>query len=334
MRANAPLPFLAALIAAVVCLPNPAAADDKPVVSIKTRTIEASVAIEKELKAYPGLYGNLLAEGRRELAKWRAYAEKDRKEMPDIFRNGRHYSYDRTYTRRSAIGRYISIERADFVDGGGAHPNTTTNTILWDADARKRISIRPFFKETADNGATLVRLATAIRAAVVAEKKAHDVPPEEANDEMWLGNIKPQLLKIGAVALAPSTERGKSAGLLFYFSPYAIGPYAEGAYTVFVPWAVFKGHPRPPAPACSAAPAQPTTPSATSRKAFRFFDKPMQTRARDRRRLRIPVSGPAQPKNASRSLYPFPAARYRSCTLRFNSSAGEETPCHRPTTRS
>ena len=41
------------------------------------------------------------------------------------------------------------------MDTGGAHPNSDVNTILWDATEKKRISIRPFFTETADNGPTM-----------------------------------------------------------------------------------------------------------------------------------------------------------------------------------
>ena len=40
----------------------------------------------------------------------------------------------------------------------------------------------------------------------------------------------------GAVTLAPSTITGKSSGLTFHYPPYAVGPYAEGDYTAFVPW--------------------------------------------------------------------------------------------------
>lgn len=232
-----------ALVAAlgVICLAggaNLAAADDKRSLEIKTKLIEASVGIEESLKAYPDLYDNLLAEGRRELAKLRAQAEKDRKEMPDIFREGRHYTYERNYTQRSAIGRYVTVVRGDYMNGLGAHPNHQTDTILWDTAAKKRISIRPFFKETADNGPTMLAMVKSIRAALVVEKKKRDI--QDAETDTGLDALKPSLLKIGALALAPSTEKDKSAGLVSYFSPYAVGPYAEGDYTVFVPWTDFK----------------------------------------------------------------------------------------------
>lgn len=218
-----------------------AAKESKPVFAVKNRNIEATLTIDAALKAYPGLYDGLFAEGRREVEKWRKSADEDRKTTPESFSEGRRYAFDRSYTLRSAIGRYVSVERGDYLYSGGAHPNSDTNTILWDATAKKRISIRPFFKETAPNGPTLTRLAKAIRAQLAEEKKKRggdeDINPETDAD---LARVEPDLLKIGAVALVPSSEKDKSAGLEFNFSPYAVGSYAEGPYTVVVPWTTFK----------------------------------------------------------------------------------------------
>ncbi len=65
--------------------------------------------------------------------------------------------------------------RGDHVEGGGTHHNHFTDTIVWDAEAKKRFNIPSFFKETADNGPTLTALAKAIRAALAVEKKARDI---------------------------------------------------------------------------------------------------------------------------------------------------------------
>lgn len=229
-----------ALIAAMSVGSMARAEDPKPAATLNTKNIEASVIVEDALKAYPGLYDNLLAEGRREMAKWRTEADKDRKEMPDIFSDGRRYTFERSYGERSAIGRYVSVERTDYMNSLGAHPNHGTDIILWDSEAKKRISIRPFFKESADNGPTMQTLAKAIRTALVAEKKARDIP--DADTDSGIDNVKPKILSIGAIALAPSTEKDKSSGLIAYFSPYAVGAYVEGSYVVFVPWTVFKSH--------------------------------------------------------------------------------------------
>ncbi len=241
MRAAAMVTALrTALIAASICLPTLAAAEDKSDLTLNHKLIEASVTVEAALKAYPGLFDDLLAEGRKELVKWRVQAEKDRKELPDIFREGRRYSYQRTYAKRSEVGRYVSVLRYDYFDGGGAHPNRVTNTILWDSDAKKRISIRPLFSETAENGPTMTALAKAIRAALATEKKARDIEVKDPDTDDALSSVKPSLLKIGGVALAPSDAAGKSSGLICYFSPYDVGAYVEGDYIVLVPWTVFK----------------------------------------------------------------------------------------------
>jgi len=242
VASNTLRPIFAALVAAAIGLTNPAKADDKPDSAIKTKTIEASVTIDPALKAYPGLYPHLLAAGKREMAKWQADADKEFRDNPDMLRHGRSYEFDRSYQQGSAIQGYVSIVRADYSDSVGAHPNHYTDALLWDTRARKFISIRPFFKETRPHGPTMSALATAIKKAVVTEKIAHGISAKDANDPMWIGNIKPDLTKIGAVSLARSTENDKSAGLTVYFSPYAVGPYVEGDYTVFVPWTAFKTH--------------------------------------------------------------------------------------------
>ena len=231
---------LLALTCGIVTVRADDAPKDKPAAVVSTKTIEATVTVEPKLKAWPGLYDNLLAEGKRELIKWRKESESARKDMPDIFREGRRYSFERAYSERSAIGRYISVIRADYLDGLGAHPNHRTDTILWDTTAKKRISIRPFFKETATGGPTLQRLAHLIRVALAAEKKERDIKVEDPDTDTDLSRVEPDLRKMGAVALAPSTETGKSAGLIFSFSPYAVGAYVEGDYTAFVPWTDFK----------------------------------------------------------------------------------------------
>lgn len=209
--------------------------------ALHTKLLDASVTVDASFKKFPGLYEDLLAEGKRQAAKWQAGAEKDKKEYPEIFRDNRRQEYERDYGESSVVaGRYVSVVRLDYIDGGGAHPNHETNTTLWDAKAKKRISIRPFFEETADNGPTLRVLAKAIRAALAVEKRARDIQVADPDTDHDLSAVKPKLLALGALALAPSTAQGKSSGLIAHFSPYAVGPYVEGSYAVFVPWTAFK----------------------------------------------------------------------------------------------
>lgn len=220
------------------------AAETKPVISSKSKSAEIEVKVDDAFKAYPGLYDNLLAEGRREAAKWRAEADSilRKGDDPFTFKEGRRYSYSRNYEQRSAVGRYISVVRSDDVFTGGAHPNQMIDTILWDTQTKKRISIRPFLKETAAKGPTMTAMAKLVRAAVFEEKKRRKLETVEGtpDNNEWLKDITPSLLKLGPITLAPSSEAGKSSGFTFHFSPYMVGPYAEGPLTAFVSWTAFK----------------------------------------------------------------------------------------------
>jgi hypothetical protein len=227
------------LVGAFACLSFPAlAADPKPDAAIKNKIIDAGVFLDDKIKADPALAADCLAEGKVWAEKNRADAEKERKQDPQMFRNGA-WSMERKYETRSVVdGRYVSIVRSDYMDTGGAHPNSDVNTVLWDKSAHKRISIRPFFTETSDDGPTMKAMVKAVIASLNIEKKKRDTS-ETATAE-WYKDLKPTLLEIGAVTLAPSTVAGKSSGLTFHYPPYAVGPYVEGAYVAFVPWEALK----------------------------------------------------------------------------------------------
>jgi len=214
------------------------AADPKPDAAIKNKNIDASILLDAKIKADPALAADCLAEGRKWMDKNAAEAAASRKQDPVMFRNGA-WTFERKYDVRSVVdGHYVSIVRSDYTDTGGAHPNSDVDTILWDATANKRISIRPFFTETADNGPTMTAIRKAVIASLNIEKKKRDT--NDTATAEWYKGVEPKLLKIGAVTLAPSTESGKSSGLTFHYPPYAVGPYAEGGYVAFVPWETLK----------------------------------------------------------------------------------------------
>jgi hypothetical protein len=233
-----PLIRLTIFLAGVMFTAPVLAAEPKPDAAVKNRNIEASVFLDDKIKADTALAADCLAEGRKWIDRNAAEAATSRKQDPVMFRDGA-WTFERKYQTRSVVdGRYVSIVRSDYMNTGGAHPNRDVNTILWDAGEKKRISIRPFFAETADDGPTMKAILKAIIASLNAEKKKRDAG-ETATAE-WYKDLKPTLLKIGAVTLAPSTVSGKSSGLTFHYPPYAVGPYAEGEYVAFVPWETLK----------------------------------------------------------------------------------------------
>jgi Protein of unknown function (DUF3298) len=216
-------------------------ADDlKPDATLKTKAIEASVFLDDKIKADAPLAADCLADGKKWIDKNAADAASEMKKDPQFFKDG-GWEFERKYNVRSVVGdRYVSIVRDDYMDTHGAHPNTDVNTILWDKAENKRISIRPFFTETADNGLTMTAMLKGVIASLKIEKNKRD-SSETATAE-WFKGLEPKLLKIGAVTLAPSTEAGKSSGLTFHYPPYAVGPYVEGEYVAFVPWEALKAY--------------------------------------------------------------------------------------------
>ncbi|MGB3864136.1 MAG: DUF4163 domain-containing protein [Xanthobacteraceae bacterium] len=248
--------FTIGLIGSLLGIASTLAAEPKPDAAVKTEYIDASVTLDAAIRRNDALADNLLAEGRRWIETNRAEAAKEFKASPELFRDDRPWTFERSYNFASRVAdRYVSIVRDDYMNTGGAHPNTDIDTILWDEDAKKQISIRPFFKETADNGPTLKALRAAAIAAVKAEKKARGV--EDGGD--WQRGIEPKLLRIGPISLSPSAVAGKSAGLVFHYPPYAAGSYAEGSYIVFVPWEAFKSRLSPEGAAIFAGHRPPET---------------------------------------------------------------------------
>ena len=134
-------------------------------------------------------------------------------------------------------GRYISIFRIDSWSNGSGY---SIDTILWDKVAGRRISIRPFFQETADGGPSLTAMQTAIIASlkIALEKNGREL----AGDAHYRKQFEPTLLKIGPVSLASSTKGGKSSGLIFHYGQSLIGGYDVGLFRAFVPWQVLKPH--------------------------------------------------------------------------------------------
>lgn len=215
------------------------AAESNPDIALKSNAASVIVRLDPKIKANAKLAAYLMADGKKWANSNLADANKQFKESPEFFSDGRTRELERDYTLQSTVaGRYVSILRNDFTFTGGAHPNRGFETFLWDEKANKPISIRPFFTELKDDGLTLTAILKAIIASLVEEKKARGTYFPE--DVSWQTYIEPKLLKIGPVLLAPSTEPGKSSGLEFQYGPYAVGAYAEGSYDAFVPWSVLK----------------------------------------------------------------------------------------------
>jgi len=148
------------LVGAIACLASPLlAGEPRPDATFKNKSFEGRVYLDDTVKADPALAADCLAEGKKWMEKSAAEAESERKQDPQWFRDG-GWTFERRYNFRSRVdGHYVSIVRGDYMDTKAAHPNSDVNTILWDSEANKRISIRPFFTENEGDGQSRVRFA-------------------------------------------------------------------------------------------------------------------------------------------------------------------------------
>jgi hypothetical protein len=226
-------------IAGFAALASLAQAAPKAAIATKTKAVEISVTFDELIRMRPELSANILNEGKRWADRERREADREWQNSPELFRGGQRWTLERDYAVTSIVaGRYISILRTDYTYSGGAHPNTMLETLLWDEQVKKRISIRPFFTDLSDNSRAMVEIQNAVISSLTVEKKERGT--YDANDNEWFKSLQPSLFKIGAVVLEPSTEAGKSSGLMFHYSPYAVGSYAEGSYSAFVPWRILR----------------------------------------------------------------------------------------------
>lgn len=143
--------------------------------------------------------------------------------------------FGRRYDISSIIGgqRYFSVIRMSATDVDGVYNAIDISTILWDSRANERITMAPFFKETADGGPTMTALLAAAASGLT-------VKIGETRTAALVKTLRPSLTGIGAVSLAPSTSQDKSSGLNFHFELPVPGRYAFGEAVVFVPWTTFR----------------------------------------------------------------------------------------------
>lgn len=210
-------------------------ASAKPAFSVKSRVFAGTIEIDAKLRPYAKLRALLLADGKRGLAAVRKEAEELGVEALGTYKN-HPWTDDIAFKLRSTAGPIVSVVRRDLVDMGGAHPNTTVGTTIWDHKAQRPLALSDLFIEAAEGGQTLTALAKLMRDDLAAaRRKEHFEVADDPAQDFELKKIVAKVATMGAPNLAPSTVRGKASGLTFHFSPYVIAGFAAGVQVAFVP---------------------------------------------------------------------------------------------------
>lgn len=204
----------------------PTSADGAPF-AFKSETEHASVelTLPESLKTAPELHQALYVEGVRDLQAFSEGAAADRTEMAGEGVNPMPYARTIEWKAAGETGKLLSLRADVYEFTGGAHPNGYFDARLWDKAMKRAVEPASLFKGGADLTALEQALCEGVKAAKTARTGETWTP-----DNVW---PCPKLADTKFV-LSPG-ETGQAGGLTFLIAPYAVGPYAEGAYEVTLP---------------------------------------------------------------------------------------------------
>jgi len=196
--------------------------------SNKTADAEITLKLPAAVARQPDLHARLYADGVKEL---KAFSEGATGERAEAGGEGiPPYSKEIAWDLGADTGKLMSLARTDYEYAGGAHPNHSSQAVLWDKSLKRQVQPGQLIR--GDGAALDAALCDAI---VVAKKErlgADATPPG--------GDWKCPSWRSTPFVLVPSTTGGKAGGLKFMIAPYAVGPYAEGGYEVVVPLSAFQ----------------------------------------------------------------------------------------------
>lgn len=199
----------------------------------KTPYAEVSLQLPIAIKTQPDLHAALYAKSVADLREFTEGAQADRTEAGSDEGMG---PYDKSIqiTPGAETGKLFSLVRMDSEDTGGAHPNSSYVSILWDKALKREITAADLFTK----GANLSALDTALCAAINAEKKKRD--PSAVTVALTGGEWTCPKAATTPFVLAQGTTPGKAGGLVFLIAPYLVGPYSDGTFQITVPQSAFR----------------------------------------------------------------------------------------------
>ena len=198
----------------------------------KSEFATVRLTLPTTIKPQTDLHARIYAQEVRQL---RQYMEQSEGERSEAGSEGLP-AYEKTVTFETAFetGKLFSLKRVDFDFSGGAHPNTLSTGVMWDKALKREVSPADLFRKAAD----LSVLDQALCSAINPAKRAR--VPDSAGIVIGGKDFACPLALDTPFILAAGTTPGKAGGLIFLIRPYQVGPYAEGAYEIAIPLAIFR----------------------------------------------------------------------------------------------
>lgn len=134
-------------------------------------------------------------------------------------------------------GNLVSLEGTIYEFTGGAHGMGTTAGHIARTDTGEELTFQSMLIANREPSPALtIAICEGLKTEKMARIQSATIYDEPIVCAGPSANVKTDE---AAYALAPSTEAGKFGGLYVFYDPYAVGSYAEGAYTLTIPQQVF-----------------------------------------------------------------------------------------------
>ena len=228
--------LLGALVAVSACHKKPkddqAAAPTAPVavpltLAASNPDVQINLTLPEPIRLYPELHARLFNEGQTTLTSFMDQAHKDRAQNSADGIEEPPYYHSIVWKIAAQTPRLVSVFSEEDDYQGGAHPNHTIQTLLWDKTAKTEIATRRLFKTGADFKAIDAYLCHQVEAE---RSKRAGEPISQSGS----GFACPKFAN-SRLVLIPSAAGGTAGAIDALYAPYDVGPYAEGPYEIRVP---------------------------------------------------------------------------------------------------
>lgn len=209
-----------------------------PALEIRNESFNGLAVVDPRIAAFdPALAERLMAQAREALEEMDAVATRDQAEWAEAEAeepqgwNFRPYEMEVRYRVTAEAFGHLSLQMDTYVNSGGAHPNYALGGAVYTAGASQPVPITAIIAEPATFGANLkVKLADA-RTERGDREDMRDYLTSEVEDILG-DDLTAGTGWAETFVLQTSTEEGLFGGLTVLFSPYDVGPYAEGSYEI------------------------------------------------------------------------------------------------------
>ena len=224
---------------------RPSTATDTAAITIdlpETQAVEFDFNLDPAVIAFDPEVAQMLAdEGVREALSFAKEASAEKTQQDNEF--FRPWALGLDWELVAEAGDIGAVEITTYMETGGAHPNTFSETRIY-RKGGQIMSARDFFSDPDSAEATLSELVRKRLMAARMERVGDFMSEAEAAESVD-GVLGEGLYRNLEPGLAGSAEAGRIGGLKIHIDPYVIGPYAEGAYDITVPQAEFRDLIRP-----------------------------------------------------------------------------------------